>query len=405
MLPRLAPPSNREVVLTVFALANFLVVLALVFGQGVSSSSCLAAGRLGVAGDDDDSTPLGYDLYSAYQQVLKHAKYIDLTHEIHPGMPLWPGFDQPASSGSVLKGTDTPFEYMPDGFIATSVHLPTDQLGTQLDPPAHWNEYGATISDLPPTVALRPLVLINVATKTASNPGYHATVQDVMDWEAAHGRIPAGSAVFFRSDWSLNWDSYFPKLPDTFPGVSLPALKFLHRNRSILLHGHEPLDTDMTPNLEGEEWLLHNNFMQVEGATNLQLLPPAGCLLSIGFAKVRGGTGGYARLIAICPPDWPHGVQIAQASGAPLPEQDAPLRRGHDGVLVPTNGAKPTRYCAEGNGAWKEGCRKPSPAPPPKPLCNCACGGSGQCGVSCSACGCDGCAVSSLNAPGASTVL
>jgi hypothetical protein len=31
------------------------------------------------------------------------------------------------------------------------------------------------------------------------------------------------------------------------------------------------------------------------------------------------------------------------------------------------------------------------PPPPPKPLCNCACGGSGQCGVACSSCDCDGC--------------
>ena len=37
-----------------------------------------------------------------------------------------------------------------------------------------------------------------------------------------------------------------------FPGVGLDALKFLHRKRHILFHGHEPLDTDSTPTLEGE---------------------------------------------------------------------------------------------------------------------------------------------------------
>lgn len=130
-----------------------------------------------------------------------------------------------------------------------------------------------------------------------------------------------------------------------FPGVSLEVLRFLHLERSIQFHGHEPLDTDSTPSLEGEAWLMHHNFMQAEGVANLHQLPPTGCLLSTGFAKLQGGSGGYARYVAICPGDWPHGVSIAEAPGAPLPVQAAPLRRGADGVLRPTVGAVPTQYC------------------------------------------------------------
>ena len=122
---------------------------------------------------------------------------------------------------------------------------------------------------------------------------------------------------------------------------------------------------------------MHHNFMQIEGVANLHLLPPTGALLSIGFAKVRyrppqtwgvhswtghglpdgyihslthslfakvrGGTGGYARIVAICPPDHPH-----EAPGAPLPEQAYPLRRDKNGVLTPAAGASPTEYCAPG---------------------------------------------------------
>ena len=98
---------------------------------------------------------------------------------------------------------------------------------------------------------------------------------------------------------------------------------------------------------------MHRDFAQVEGATNLHLLPPAGCLVSIGFAKISGGSGGYARLIAICPPEWPHGVTVDEAPGAPLPRQSAPLRRGKDGVLRPTPGAEPTTYCAPRSAALR----------------------------------------------------
>jgi kynurenine formamidase len=61
-----------------------------------------------------------------------------------------------------------------------------------------------------------------------------------------------------------------------FPGVSLDALKFLHQERNILFHGHEPLDTDTTPNLEGEYWLMHNHYAQAECAMSLDKVPEAG---------------------------------------------------------------------------------------------------------------------------------
>ncbi|MFC7553540.1 cyclase family protein [Pseudoroseomonas wenyumeiae] len=48
------------------------------------------------------------------------------------------------------------YTYEKHGFVASAYALTTDQYGTQLDPPAHWNPLGATISDLPPTYAIRP---------------------------------------------------------------------------------------------------------------------------------------------------------------------------------------------------------------------------------------------------------
>jgi hypothetical protein len=80
---------------------------------------------------------------------------------------------------------------------------------------------------------------------------------------------------------------------------------------------------------------MHNHFCQAEGVANLDQVPEAGALINIGFAKPEGGTGGYARYIAICPPGWKHGQTVAQAPGAPLPKQPFPLRRDANGVLRP----------------------------------------------------------------------
>jgi len=251
-------------------------------------------------------------LWNFYESTLRHAKYIDLTHAMAPGGPIGEGFAD-FKVGPALAGVAIP------GLIG---------------PPAHMNDHGATISDIPPTVVLRPLVVIDVAPQVAVDPGYQATVADMKGWERRHGPIPAGSVVMIRSDWSKKWHDPKRFTTPPFPGVTLAALKYLYLDRHVLMQGHEPLDTDNTaPKFVGETWLLQHDFAQAEGVAHLDQVPESGALIAIGFAKFEGGTGGFARYIAIAPASWPLGVTIDQQPGAPLPRHRHRLRRGADGVL------------------------------------------------------------------------
>src|SRR3546814_12662236 len=99
---------------------------------------------------------------------------------------------------------------------------------------------------------------------------------------------------------------------------------------------------------------MHNQFTQAEGVANLDQVPEAGALIAIGYAKPEGGTGGYARYVAIAPADWQYGVTIAEAPGAPLPKQTPPLPPHAAGVMRPT----PTCPCGP----------RPPPTPSPAPL-------------------------------------
>jgi kynurenine formamidase len=265
-------------------------------------------------------------LWDVYQQSLKQAKYVDLTHAIAPNIPVWSGFASSKFAPAVNPKTNQPYTYQADGFEATQYNLSTDQLGTQLDPPAHWNPDYPTIDELPPTYAVRPLVVIPIQDQVAKNPNYSLTVQDIQAWERRHGRIPPESVVFVRSDWSKEWGDPAIASRKEFPGASLPALKFLHLQRQILFHGHEPLDTDSTPTLEGEAWLLKNGYAQAEGVAHLDQVPEVGALVAIGYAKFKGGLGGYARYIAICPPNWKYGISVGQVPESPMLKAAKPLR-------------------------------------------------------------------------------
>ena len=269
-------------------------------------------------------------LWRVYDDTLSKARYIDLTHSITPNMPVWKGFGPATFKPSVDPLTGIPYTYAKDGFEATAYNIATDQFGTQLDPPAHWAPEYAGIDELPPTYAVRPLVVISIVPQVKKDPKYALQVSDIKKFEKQHGRIPKGSVVMVRSDWSKKWtdDPAAAKAlaaDPVFPGVSLAALEFLHLKRHILFHGHEPLDTDTTPTLEGESWLMHHGYTQAEGVTNLAGVPATGCLVDIGYPKFRGGLGGYARYVAICPPKTKTGVKISSRD-APLPKYASTLK-------------------------------------------------------------------------------
>jgi kynurenine formamidase len=265
------------------------------------------------------------DLWKVYQTTLKTAKYVDLTHSITPAIPVWAGFGPATFGPTVDPKTKRPYTWAKDGFEATRYVLATDQLGTQLDPPAHWSPDYPSIDELPPTFAVRPLVVISIVDQVAQQPGYHLSVEDIKVWEKAHGQIPDGAVVFIRSGWSKDWPDPALITRRPFPGSTLAAIKFLHQQRHILFHGHEALDADTTANLDVEHWLLTNGYTQAEGVANLDQVPEVGALVAMGYPKFQGGLGGYARFVAICPPDWKYGVSVGQVPESPLAKADKPL--------------------------------------------------------------------------------
>src|SRR3954471_10815625 len=298
--------------------------------MGRTGLAAIAATTLVAAAAPAAAEARGVGLWSVYDSALSHARYIDLTHPITPNMPVWKGFGPATFEPAVDPSTGIPYTYAKDGFEATAYRIATDQFGTQLDPPAHWAPEYAGIDELPATYAVRPLVVISIVPQVKKDPKYALQVSDIQAYERRNGTIPAGSVVMVRSDWSKKWTNdpaAAKKLAadPVFPGVSLAALKLLHLQRHILFHGHEPLDTDTTPTLEGEYWLMHHGFTQAEGVANLAGVPATGCLVAIGYPKFRGGLGGYARYVAICPPSSTSKGALVSRRDAPLPQHVKPL--------------------------------------------------------------------------------
>jgi kynurenine formamidase len=242
------------------------------------------------------------DLWPICAQLRAHS-FVDLTHPFSTSTPHWKGFEP-------MKVKDL-YTIAKDGFwVEEFTHV--GQWGTHVDPPAHFHEGLRTVDQIPPVEMLLPLVVIDLHEKVTKNTDYILSVQDVLEWEARHGRIPQGAFVAMRTDWSKRWpdDEAMQNRDEKgvahYPGWSLDALKFLYEERRITASGHEPTDTDpgistSGGNYECESYVLKQNHYQIELMTNLDKVPERGAILFCSFPKPLNGSGFPARLFAIVP--------------------------------------------------------------------------------------------------------
>ncbi|HEY4564675.1 MAG TPA: cyclase family protein, partial [Thermoanaerobaculia bacterium] len=63
--------------------------------------------------------PAAPPLWQVYEQTLKRAKYVDLTHTIGPSIPVWAGFGPSSFGPTVNPKTGKAYTYKDDGFEAT----------------------------------------------------------------------------------------------------------------------------------------------------------------------------------------------------------------------------------------------------------------------------------------------
>jgi kynurenine formamidase len=244
--------------------------------------------------------------------VLRQKEFVDLTHTFEPGIPHWPGFpdeqrellywydDQPPGPGTL--GT---------GFYA-QLYTHVGQWGTHVDPPAHFIRGLRTVDQISVKEMVMPLVVIDVHEKVAANPDYTITMDDVLAWEKRNGRIPEGSFVAMRTDWSKRWpDPAAMRNEDAsgvahYPGWSMDVLKHLYEVRKITASGHEPTDTDpgvatSKGDYSLEAYILSTNHYQIELLTDLDQVPESGALVVAAFPKPKDGSGFPARVFAIKP--------------------------------------------------------------------------------------------------------
>ncbi|MDR3171718.1 MAG: cyclase family protein [Treponema sp.] len=246
---------------------------------------------------------MNMSLWETLAQWKSDYTWVDLSLELSPNTPHWYGFDPLA-----VKPLYT-FENTENVFQAYQYTL-SGQYGTHTDFPRHFDPQGRFAHEFGVKDMVYPLVVIDKSAAVAANPDYVLTKQDVLDWEKAHGPIPAASFVAFRSDWSKHraedYEHKDPQGNSHYPGWDLEALTYLIDQRNVAAVGHETPDTDSAVNAGAqgmicEDFVLKRGKLNIELMTSLDQVPPVGAIIFVTFPNVKDGVGFTSRVFAIAP--------------------------------------------------------------------------------------------------------
>lgn len=240
-------------------------------------------------------------------------KVVDLSQPLDektPVIALPPEFAQsPAFSKEVISKYD-------DRGPAWFWHTITlgEHTGTHFDAPGHWvtgkDQPGNTLDRIPPQNLVAPVCVIDTSKESAADEDFLLTPEFLEAWEKEHGRIPAGSWVLMRTDWSKRTE------PEGFlnikedgshcPGPSVECVRFLV-GRDVLGFGTETVGTDAGQAHTFDPMFPCHNLIHGAGKyglaslCNLDQLPATGAVLITAPLKIVDGSGSPVRPLAIVP--------------------------------------------------------------------------------------------------------
>lgn len=234
--------------------------------------------------------------------------WVDLTHPFNETTIYWPTAE-PFRLDIVAEGM-TPQGY----YYAANRFQAAEHGGTHLDAPVHFAEGRHGVDEIPLTRLVGPAVVVDVSAAAAADPDYRVTVADLQAFEAAHGPIPHGAIVLFRTGWGTRWpdrraylgterrgEAAVPEL--RFPGVAPEAARWLVRERVVDAVGIDTPSIDYGPSqtFETHRILFAENIPAFENVANLQEMPVTGAYVVALPMKIGGGSGAPLRIVGVIP--------------------------------------------------------------------------------------------------------
>ena len=223
----------------------------------------------------------------------------DLTHEFREGFPGFLG-------APAVLDRQTAVTIPANGFYG-QIWSFWEHNCTHLDVPAHFVTGGRFSPQMSLDELIRPLVVVDISERAATDPDTEVTPTDLRRFERRHGRIPRGAFVAMDSGWAARAGSvaaYRNVGADGlqhFPGFSKAAVEWLLEERDIAGIGVDTLSLDpgRSQTFDAHVTLLGADRYGIENLANLDDVRPRGATIVVGLIPWEQGSGGPARVFAL----------------------------------------------------------------------------------------------------------
>lgn len=228
-----------------------------------------------------------------------HGGVIDMTHELSEDFPTF--------GGSPGISYDKAFDFGSDGYNLYNLTI-NEHTGTHIDAPLHFSADGSSVAEMPVSSLVCPLAVIDIRDRAAGDRDTQLTPDDLSAWISANGPIPDGACVAMNSGWAgkvgtQDFRGADSARPGTlhFPGFHIEATQMLLEETNAAAIAVDTLSLDYGPSADFAThyaWLPAGRY-GIECIAGLDQMPATGATLIVGAPKVRGGTGGPARVLAM----------------------------------------------------------------------------------------------------------
>jgi kynurenine formamidase len=188
-----------------------------------------------------------------------------------------------------------------------------EHTGTHFDAPIHWisgkDLSHNAVDSIPPERFIGSACVIDCSRQAAADPDFLLTKKKILGWERTHGRIPPKAWVLMRTDWSKRTDpaayQNYDETGQHTPGPAADAVNFLVEERDVLGFGTESIGTDagqaqhLRPPYPCHSTMHGAGKYGLQCLANLDRLPPTGAVVFAAPLKIRNGSGGPLRVLAL----------------------------------------------------------------------------------------------------------
>jgi kynurenine formamidase len=187
-----------------------------------------------------------------------------------------------------------------------------EHTGTHFDAPNHWvtGRGGEDVASIAAGRLVAPAAVLDCADRVAENPDFLLEIEHIKAWEAAHGPLPAGGWLLYRTGWDARAHSQelFLNVDENgshTPGMSPECAEWVARSTPVIGMGVETVGSDAGAAASFEPMFPCHSFMHGAGKygltqlQNLDRLPPTGAVLIAGPLRIVNGSGSPVRVLAL----------------------------------------------------------------------------------------------------------